>query len=104
MPYKTEGRSRAVPLTDRLCREFLARCHQKAPDDPVFGITYAQLDNLWQRVRERAGLKHVRFKDLRAQTAIYGEEAGIPQTVLQRTMGHSDEAMTRRYQQRSAAL
>lgn len=46
----------------------------------------------------------MRFKDLRAQTAIYGEEAGIPQAILQRTMGHSTEAMTRRYQQRTTAL
>ena len=59
---------------------------------------------MWKRVRKHAGLQNVRFKDLRAQTAIYGEEAGIPQTVLQRTMGHSNESMTRRYQQCSAAL
>ena len=67
-------------------------------------MRYHQLDFQWQRVRDRVGLKDVRFKDLRAQTAIYGEEAGIPQTVLQKTMGHTNESMTRRYQQRAAAL
>ncbi len=55
-------------------------------------------------MRQHTGLEDVRFKDLRAQTAIYGEEAGIPQTVLQRTMGHSNESMTRRYQQRATVL
>jgi integrase len=67
-------------------------------------MTYAQLDFAWKRVRDQAGLSHVRFKDPRAKVAITGEEAGIPQTVLARTMGHSDEMMTRRYQQRAAVL
>ena len=101
---KTNHRSRTVPLTDSLCREMLLLGHNKDLDEPMFSISYQALDNLWQRVRKEAGLEHVRFKDLRAQTAIYGEEAGVPQTVLQRVMGHSDEAMTRRYQQRSAVL
>lgn len=101
---KAANRSRSVPLTDYLCREMLVLCGNKAPDDPVFSIAYQAMDFLWKRVRKKAGLQHVRFKDLRAQTAIYGEEAGVPQTILQRVMGHSDEAMTRRYQQRSTVL
>ena len=101
---KAKGRTRTVPITDRLCRDLLPLCQHKKPDDPVFALTYSGLDSRWKRVRQAAGLEHVRFKDLRAQTAIYGEEAGIPQTVIQRTMGHSDEAMTRRYQQRAAVL
>ena len=43
-------------------------------------------------------------EDSRAQISIYGEEAGIPLTVLSKTMGHAGEAMTRRYQQRAAVL
>lgn len=101
---KTESRSRSVPLTDAMCRELLAQTKSKAPDDPVFALTYSGLDYVWRQARAAAGLSHVRFKDLRAQVSIYGEEAGIPQTVLQRTMGHSDAAMTRRYQARAAAM
>lgn len=101
---KTNNRSRSVPLTDSLCRELLVLCNNKAPDDPVFSISYQALDHLWKKVKKKAGLEEIRFKDLRAQTAIYGEEAGVPQTVLQRVMGHSDEAMTRRYQQRATVL
>jgi len=101
---KTESRSRSVPLTDAMCRELLALCKMKAPNDPVFATTYLGLDFPWKRVREKAGLLHVRFKDLRAQISIYGEEAGIPLTVLSKTMGHAGEAMTRRYQQRAAVL
>ncbi len=101
---KTKDRTRTVPLTDSLCRELLVLCRDKGPDEPVFNIAYQQLDFVWTRVREEAGLDHVRFKDLRAQFSIYGEEADIPLTVLAKTMGHGDEAMTRRYQQRRATL
>lgn len=101
---KTEKRDRAVPITDSLCRELLVLAKTKGPDDPIFDMEYQQLDYPWKQVREVAKLEHVRFKDLRAQVSIYGEEAGIPQTVLMKTMGHSDEAMTRRYQKRAAAM
>ena len=101
---KAKGRSRTVPLTDGMCRHLIIQCLNKEPDDTVFEMRYQQLDFQWKKVRKTAGLNDVRFKDLRAQTAIYGEEAGIPQTVLQKTMGHANEAMTRRYQQRAAAL
>lgn len=101
---KTTSRSRTVPLTDSLCRALVAQCLHKSPDDTVFAMRYHQMGIQWKKVRNRASLDHVRFKDLRAQTAIYGEEAGIPQTVLQKTMGHANEAMTRRYQQRAAVL
>lgn len=74
------------------------------PDDPVFGITYSQLDFPWQRSGEEAGLEHVRFKDLRAVCSQYAERAGIPQTVIVAAMGHGDEAMTRRYQRHRATM
>jgi integrase len=101
---KTKERSRAVPLTDSLARELLALANNKGPDEPVFEMSYNQLDYRWQKVRAMADLEHVRFKDLRAQTAQYGEMAGVDQTTLKETMGHSDESMTRRYQQRSASM
>lgn len=87
---KTEERSRSVPLTDSLCRELLVVTMGKGADDPVFDLQYNGLDSRWQRVRKMVGLQHVRFKDLRAQTAQYEEMAGIDQTTLQQTMGHSD--------------
>lgn len=97
---KTEDRARTAVIPDPLCREILALAQHKDPDEQVFSISYSQLDNLWQRVRKKAKLPRLRFKDLRRQYAIYGEEAGIPQTVLSRSMGHDSEEMTRRYQER----
>ena len=75
---KTSNQSRSVPLTDSLCRELLVIGKNKTPDDAVFSMEYGQLDYPWRKVRDQAGLGDIRFKDLRAQTAIYGEEAGIP--------------------------
>ena len=106
---KTASRPRTVPVTDALCRELLALCVRpdgtpKGADEPVFEMAYRQLHARWDRARKHAGLDHVRVKDLRAQSAIYGERAGVPLTVMARAMGHADEAMTRRYQQHQAAL
>ncbi|GIV57749.1 MAG: hypothetical protein KatS3mg042_0662 [Rhodothermaceae bacterium] len=101
---KTAHRTRTMPLTDHLCRLMLAQCARRRPDDPVFDTTYQQMDFRWQRIREAANLAGLRFKDLRHQTAIAGEMAGIPLTTLQRALGHDDARMTRRYQQRQTAL
>jgi integrase len=101
---KTTSRARTVPLTDGLCRALLPLCVGKDPEEQVFSLSYAQVDVRWRRVRERAGLPALRIKDLRAQTAIAAETAGVPQTVVVATMGHSDEAMTRRYQRRRAVM
>lgn len=68
----------------------------------MFEVDYQGIDYLWRTAREAAKLGHVRFKDLRAQFAIAAERAGVPQTVTSAMMGHSDEAMTRRYQRHSA--
>jgi integrase len=101
---KTKSRTRTVPLTPSLCEALLPLVIHKGPDDPVFSMTYGQLDHRWRSVRKIAGLEHVRFKDLRAQISQYGEEAGVPLTVLQATMGHSDVQMTRRYQRRQVVM
>lgn len=101
---KAEARDRTVPFGDDLARELLVLVRDKEPNDPVFDVDYRAFDNQWQRTRKRAKLTHVRFKDLRAQTAIYAQRAGIPQAVTQHVMGHGDEAMTRRYQRHEAAM
>lgn len=102
--HKTDTRSRSVPITDEMCRLLLPYLQGLASDDPVFETTYMGLDYPWRQVRQAADLMHVRFKDLRAQTAIHIEEAGIPATVAQRTLGHSSPAMTRRYLQRAVTM
>lgn len=101
---KEKSRRRTVSFGDRLARELLLLAQGKEPSDPIFSIEYQDLDYPWQNVREAAGLEHVRFKDLRAQTAIYAQRAGIPQAVIQSVMGHRSAEMTRRYQRHEAAM
>ncbi|MFW5972830.1 MAG: site-specific integrase [Bacteroidota bacterium] len=101
---KTDSRSRSVPLSPTLAEALRTHVRHKLPDDPIFELQYGQLDYTWQQVREAAGLPNLRFKDLRAQVSQYGEEAGVPLTVLQQTMGHADATMTRRYQRRQSSL
>lgn len=101
---KTKSRKRTVLLPHALCEQLLILCENKKGDDPVFPIKYQSLKGPWTKARQEADLLFVWFKDLRAQTAIYAEEAGIPQTVIMKTLGHSNEAMTRRYQRRKAVM
>ena len=101
---KATTRTRTVVFGDLLARELLLLCQDKAPDDTVFNIRYQDLDRPWKEVRRQAGLEHVRFKDLRAQTAIYAQRAGIPQAVTARVMGHRSERRTRDYQRHEAVM
>lgn len=104
---KAKDRTRTVPFGDRLARELLVLVRGKAPDDPVFSLRYPDLDYPWKRARQAAGLPHITFKDLRAQFSIYAEKAGVPLTVVSKSMGHSGakgEAMTRRYQRHAAVM
>ena len=89
--FAGEDDTRQVLLRPEEIERLLAACQ---------ALGYAELGQIgfrWHRVRERAGLDHVRFKDLRSQVAIYGERAGVPLSVLKSAMGHQGEAMTQRY-------
>lgn len=101
---KTAGRARIVVVGDELARALLLLCRGRDPEDSVFSITYSQLDHLWHRTRDAARLPGLRFKDLRAQFAIYADRAGIPTVVASRAMGHAHERMTARYQRHQAAM
>lgn len=107
---KTTYRTRTVPLPHSICQSLLIQCGGKKESEPVFDIKYQSMKDIWSKARKAAGLWNesdgysITFKDLRAQTAIYAEEVGIPQTVIMQTMGHASETMTRRYQRRKAAM
>lgn len=101
---KASARKRTVACGDRLARELLLLVRGRKDDEPVFETTWSQLDGLWQRARKKARLEHVRFKDLRAQFAVFAEEAGLPASVVSRSMGHNDETMTQRYRRTRRSL
>lgn len=101
---KSKGRSRTVGLTHGLCDLLLPLCQGKQPEAAVFNISYSGVDNLWQRTRRRAGLEHVRIKDLRHQLAQYGTKTGVPLAVLSKGMGHTQIGRTADYAAYSAVF
>jgi len=55
------------------------------------------LEKPWQRIRQLAGIEDVRLHDLRHNFASMSAEAGVPEVVLAKMMGHKDVRTTRRY-------
>jgi len=82
LPKTKNGSARDVPLSTR-AREILD-CY---PDG--FGITGSQLDSLFRKVRNRAGLEGVRFHDAR-RTALTRMSRKIGALELARISGHKD--------------
>ena len=97
---KSRRGSRSVPLADRLGGE-LDRLHREtayqADEDLVFGNPHtgtpldgAALLRAFQRALERAGVRQVRFHDLRHTFGTRMAAAGVPMRTLQEWMGHRD--------------
>ena len=51
----------------------------------------------WERVRERAGLKDIRYHDLRRTTGSWLAQEGVPLEVIQKILNHSRPQVTRIY-------
>jgi integrase len=95
---------RAVPLADRVARELDALSRRSAyteSDDLVFAhpLTGTPLDGskVGKRFRsaiKRAGVRKVRFHDLRHTFGTRTAAAGVPMRTWQEWMGHRDFATT----------
>lgn len=101
---KSKRSSRSIPLADRLGGE-LDRLHQRtaydADDDLVFANphTGSPLDGnallrSFQRALLTAGVRRVRFHDLRHTFGTRMAAAGVPMRTLQEFMGHRDSKTT----------
>ncbi|MCL2769100.1 MAG: site-specific integrase [Solirubrobacterales bacterium] len=97
---KTRRGSRGVPLADRLAGE-LDQLHRasayQADDALVFGNPHtgtpldgAALLRAFQRALKDAGVRKVRFHDLRHTFGTRMAAAGVPMRALQEFMGHRD--------------
>jgi len=82
------GTARDVPLSKEAKRLLLALPRQ----DPVFGLRSDQLDALWRKLRDRAGVDGLRFHDARHSgiTRLAGK-LGVLE--LARMVGHRDLKM-----------
>ena len=97
---KSKRSSRSVPLADRLAAE-LDRLHREtrwpASDDLVFAhpstgnpIDRFTLLKRFKKALARAGVREVRFHDLRHTFGTRLAAQGVPMRALQEMMGHRD--------------
>jgi integrase len=104
---KLRRSSRAVPMIDRLAGELdrhYKRSHFQADDDLVFPhphtgevLSHSNLVRRFKRARDEAGVRPVRFHDLRHSFAVRMAAAGVPMRTLQEWLGHRDYKTTLRY-------
>ena len=58
----------------------------------------------FEKAREKAGLEHVRFKDLRRTWAVNADEAGLNLGQMKSGLGHGLDETTVRYTNRQVTL
>jgi integrase len=101
------GKVRAVPLNDSAL-EVLSIQHTKDGFEHVFinkqtGKPYTTIQKVWNRLRNAAGLGHVRIHDLRHQYASFLVNGGRTLYEVQQILGHSTPKVTQRYSHLSTA-
>lgn len=60
-------------------------------------LPYTNIQKAWNRIRNAAGLPHLRFHDLRHEAASRAVSAGTSLYSVQQWLGHSDPKVTQRY-------
>lgn len=86
--HTKNGRARSVPLSSEAVR--LLQALPRA--DPVFGLSSSQLDVLWRKLRDRAGVVGLTFHDSR-HSGITMLAKKLDVLSLARMVGHSDIRM-----------
>jgi integrase len=97
---KTRRGSRSVPLADRVAGELerhFQRSAYQADDDLVFPhphtgrvLDHSDLGRRYKRALRRAGVREVRFNDLRHTFGTRVAASGVPLRTLQEWLGHRD--------------
>ncbi len=98
LPLTKNGTSRDVPLSSAA----MALLEALPRMDPVFGLTSQQLDALWRKLRDRAGVEGLTFHDSRAfGTGNLSKKVDV--LSLARITGHRDIKMLMVYYRETAA-
>ncbi len=84
-----EGESREIPLTARLLEQLLPQCESKGLVIGYRGQPVRIVKRSWKTALTNAGIRHVRFHDLRHTFNTRLMEAGVLQEVRMALMGHS---------------
>lgn len=101
-------RMRSVPLNDSAIEVLDAVAtegkfdhvfinHRWKNADGTMGRPYKAVHKVWERLREKAGLPHLRLHDLRHQFASLLVNSGRSLYEVQQVLGHSDPSVTTRY-------
>jgi integrase len=101
------GKVRAVPLNDAAL-DVLSMQDTKDGFEHVFinrqtGKPYTTIQKVWNRLRNTAGLGHVRIHDLRHQYASFLVNNGVTLYTAGQILGHSTPKVTQRYAHLSTA-
>jgi integrase len=89
------GLSRTVPLSPSALQ--VLKNMQQATIGPVFTLAASSVSQAFQRAVERAGIKHVRFHDLRHEATSRLFERGLNVIEVARITGHVTLSMLDRY-------
>lgn len=94
-------RIRSVPLNDSAL-DVLKQLDTEGSFAHLFvnlqtGESYTTIHKVWGRLREKAGLPHLRIHDLRHQYASFLVNSGRTIYEVQQILGHSDPKVTQRY-------
>ncbi len=84
-----EGESREIPLTNRLTEHLQAMSRAKGVVFEYHGEQIERTKTSWKSTLNRAGLRHMRFHDLRHTFNTRLMEAGVLQEIRMALMGHS---------------
>jgi integrase len=93
--------TRAVPLGESAI-DVLASLHTESEFEYLFvnrrtGKPYVAIAKVWDRLRRKAGLPHLRLHDLRHSFASFLVNGGRTLYEVQQILGHSDAKVTQRY-------
>lgn len=86
-----EGEAREVPLTNRLYESLKANRKDRGPVFTYEGNAVKQFKTTWATSLRRAGIRHVRFHDLRHTANTRMMLAGVLQEVRREIVGHSSQ-------------
>ena len=94
-------RMRPVPLNDTAI-EVLNQLDTEGQYEHLFinkktKRAYVNIAKVWERLRTKAGLPHLRLHDLRHQAASNLINSGSSLYIVQQILGHSDPSVTQRY-------
>jgi site-specific recombinase XerD len=94
-------RMRPVPLNDTAL-DVLNQLTTEGVYDHLFINTktkrpYVNIAKVWEKLRSKAGLPHLRLHDLRHQAASNLINSGATLFIVQAILGHSDPSVTQRY-------